>query len=139
MKINSIKTGFTLVELLVSIAIIGILTAVLMPNFIGSRQKAKDSQRIQELDSVKKALRMYYNDHQDFPVGTQCTDCLNSILLPYMNNISQIGYTYEQLDDGDAFRLTVGLEASGGDEDINSQSKCGVSAPIENIFAVCSY
>ncbi|MBP6891738.1 type II secretion system protein, partial [Candidatus Shapirobacteria bacterium] len=38
-----LKRAFTLVELLVVIAIIGILTAIIVPNFMGARERADDS------------------------------------------------------------------------------------------------
>lgn len=137
--------GFTLIELLVSIAIIGVLTAVLLPNFIGARGKAKDSQRIQELASIKNALRLYYNDNQSYPVGDNCGNCLNTILQPYLVNIADIGYTYSQTgtgtNAGDGFILKVGLESRGGDEDIKSQIKCGmgVGETAQGVYAVCLY
>lgn len=131
--------GFTLIELLVSISIIGVLTAVLLPNFIGVRQKAKDSQKIQELKSVKNALRLYYNDNQTYPAGDNCTDCLITPLEPYLVSISQVDYTYKQTNSGEGFILTVGLEAASGNEDINSQLKCGVGETAENIYATCLY
>lgn len=61
------KTGFTLVELLVVIAIIGILTMVSVSSFTSSKIKASDSQRKSDLDSISKALMMYYNDKGVFP------------------------------------------------------------------------
>ena len=131
--------GFTLIELLVSISIIGVLTAVLLPNFIGARQKAKDSQKIQELKSVKNALRLYYNDNQNYPIGTDCINCLNTVLQPYLVSISQIGYTYSQTNLGDGFVLKVGLESSAGDEDIKSQLKCGLGTTESNVYADCLY
>ena len=61
------RRGFTLIELLVVIFIIGTLTAIILPNFVSSRQRARDARRKQDLADIKNALRMYYNDNQSYP------------------------------------------------------------------------
>lgn len=143
MKKQNYDNGFTLIELLVSIAIIAVLIAALMPNFIGARQKAKDSQRIQELASVKNALRLYYNDNQKYPDCVDPGTCLNVVLKPYLVSINDVGYTYEQTGSGaaagDGFILRVGLESNAGDEDVNSQVKCGIGTTEDGVFATCLY
>jgi len=59
--------GFTLVELLVVISIIGILTMIGAVAYSGAQKKARDTQRKTELDALSKALMMYYNDNGVFP------------------------------------------------------------------------
>jgi general secretion pathway protein G len=56
------KKGFTLIELLVVIAIIGMLSALLVPNFMGARERARDAQRKSDLKQIQKALEMYRQD-----------------------------------------------------------------------------
>lgn len=132
--------GFTLIELLVSMAIIGLLAAILLPNFVGARQRAKDSQKIQELNSVKNALSLYYGDNQGYPDGSACDRCLDDLLKQYLGSISQIEYVYTQKDMGEGFLLTVALESGGGgNEDINSQAKCDIAEPEKNIYALCMF
>ena len=55
------KTGFTLFELLVSISIIAILTAIATVSFSGAQKKARDSKRIQDMNFVQKAAEQYYS------------------------------------------------------------------------------
>lgn len=126
--------GFTLVELLVVIAIIAILSAVLMANFMGARERAKDAQKINDLNALKSALRMYYNDHQAYPPNGSLDVLVGG---SYVASITNIGYTYTSTND-DAFVLCVGLEAGAGDEDIDSQKKCGITPQVNKIFAVCA-
>jgi len=129
------KKAFTLVELLVVISIIGTLVAILLPNFMGARERARDAQKIQDAYAIKNALRMYYNDYQAYPapVGTG-----NTIAIPtsYMAP-SGLGYTYSQTTTDD-FIIRVPLESGQGDEDENSQKKCGIAVPTPGIYAVCA-
>lgn len=60
MKKNS--TGFTLVEILVVIAILSGLVAILFPNFMAIRQRARDAQRKSDLKQIQKALEAYKGD-----------------------------------------------------------------------------
>lgn len=144
------ERGFTLIELLVSISIIATLTAILLPNFLGAREKAQDSKKIQDLAAVKNALRLYYNDNQFYPTGAGigCSgSTLSTALTNYLPNISDIGCTYFQEGSGDAFRLCVSLNSGAGDDDINSQKRCGIGTThcglgigitANNLYEVCA-
>ncbi len=61
--------GFTLVELMVVIVIIGILTSIGIFAFQSSQQKSRDSRRKSELSQVAKALEMYNNDVGSYPAS----------------------------------------------------------------------
>lgn len=63
------QAGFTLVELLVVIFIIGTLAALLLTNFVGVRGRATDAKKKSDLQQLKTALRLYYNDHNVYPAG----------------------------------------------------------------------
>jgi type II secretion system protein G len=54
--------GFTLIELLVVIAIIGALASVMLPNFMAARERARDSQRKNDVKQIQKSLELYKLD-----------------------------------------------------------------------------
>ncbi|MBI2195693.1 MAG: type II secretion system protein [Candidatus Levybacteria bacterium] len=74
------EKGFTLVELLIVIAIIGVLTTLLMANFIGVRQRARDAQRKSDLRQIQSALELYRSDQGSYP--QILPNCQNSIKSP---------------------------------------------------------
>ncbi|MDO8498064.1 MAG: type II secretion system protein [bacterium] len=59
---NVTRKGFTLIEILVVIAIISGLSAVLLPNFMGARERGRDSQRKNDLKQIQNALELYKQD-----------------------------------------------------------------------------
>lgn len=61
------KKGFTLIELLVAIGILAILSTLVMANINSARSRGRDAKRKADLNQVKTALRLYYNDNQSYP------------------------------------------------------------------------
>ena len=61
--------GFTVVELLVVIAVIGILIALLMPAVQQSREAARRTQCRSRLHQLSLAIHNYEDTHQTYPIG----------------------------------------------------------------------
>lgn len=64
------QKGFTLIEILVVIAIIGILASVVLAALNSARSKARDAQRKETLKQISRAAELYYNDNLAYPVTT---------------------------------------------------------------------
>ncbi len=62
------KNGFTLVELLITVAIIGILSAVVLTSMSGARNRAKDGRRISDIKQIQLALELYYDINTGYPL-----------------------------------------------------------------------
>jgi prepilin-type N-terminal cleavage/methylation domain-containing protein len=59
--------AFTLLELLVVMAIMAILVSIGLRSFGTVQQKSRDSRRKQDMQSISKALELYYNDFRHYP------------------------------------------------------------------------
>lgn len=131
-----LKRAFTLVELLVVIAIIGILTAIIVPNFMGARERADDSKIKQDMMAIKNALRTYYNDNQSYPPETNWS----SLVAPYIPSVTDFSiYTYKQGPNGESFTLGAEMEAATAQDLQNSWSSCGISEPeTQKTYYVCA-
>ncbi len=61
------KTSFTLIELLIVVAIIGILAAIAVPNFLNAQLRAKLARVKNDLVTLSKAHEMYFLDNNSYP------------------------------------------------------------------------
>ena len=61
------ENAFTLIELLIVVAIIGILAAIAVPNFLNARIKAKVSRVVSEERSISDSYLMYKLDQSNYP------------------------------------------------------------------------
>src|SRR3989344_1560142 len=63
------KSGFTLIELMVVIVILGVLSMVGITAFTSSQVRSRDAKRKADLANFQKSLEFYYNDYNSFPLG----------------------------------------------------------------------
>ena len=66
-SLRKVQKGFTIIELLIVIAIIAILAGLVLNNFQGAQAKARDTQRITDINNIHSKLEEYYNENGAYP------------------------------------------------------------------------
>ena len=79
------RAGFTLLEVLLVLAILGVIAAMVVPQLLGRQQKAMVDTTMSSVHGLEHALKMYAVDHDgEFPTGNQET--LSALLEPVDRN-----------------------------------------------------
>jgi general secretion pathway protein G len=86
--------GFTLIELMVVVLILGVLAAVIVPNVIGSADVAKAGAAKQDVAALMQALKLYRLDNGRYPSSDQGLGALSAkpTTEPIPNNYKTGGY-----------------------------------------------
>ncbi len=128
--------GFTLIELLIVISIIVLLTTVILVFVHGSILQARDSKRLAEVDSLNKALELYYTDQGKYPETSGWVKIeedakeegpFSQAVKPYLSQIPEdplypkvenpdtenekvFSYQYKSAEDGSDYKIHVEME-----------------------------
>jgi prepilin-type N-terminal cleavage/methylation domain-containing protein len=99
--------GFTIVELLIVIVVIGILATLVIVTFTGIQQKARDSKRKTDIGAVQASLESYYSSNNTYPTLTDLND-------PTWRSTNMKGFDSSALQDpkGSAATLIAGTAPS---------------------------
>lgn len=92
--INNKQRGFTLMELMVVIVILGVLASLVVPNLMGNKDRADRQKAVTDIVALENALDMYKLDNHRYPTTEQGMEALVTAptLAPLAENYSTDGY-----------------------------------------------
>ncbi len=128
-----LQRGFTLIEIMVVVVIIGLLAAIVAPNLIGNIDKAAVTRAKGDIRSIETALNLYRLDNFRYPTTDQGLQALVTNpgeatarnWKPYLNSVPSDPWsnTYQYLYPGQQREFDVfsyGADGQEGGEDINA-------------------
>lgn len=121
---DRLKRAFTLVEILVVLAILATMVVVPSIAYSNVSRNARDTRRMQDIDKVSAALQQYRSQVGTYPLAANY-DGLAEFLIPsYLSQLPEDpqganapdgGYKYEPAVDGTSFNLYAVLEKMEGE------------------------
>ena len=159
MQLNNKKKGFTLIEILIVVAIIGILASIVLVGLGPAQRQGRDARRISDLKQVQVGLELYFHKCGYYPGTAQviqpCEDFApiaagitravweagivatltgSNIGVPAIPNdpVTTKTYFYGVSTDGTSYVLGAGLEGSNTalDNDVDGTDVFGVNCNI---------
>ncbi len=70
------QSGFTLLEIMVVLVIIGIIASMVVPNLMGSQDTAREQKAVIDIGSLETALGMYRSQNYNYPTTEQGLEAL---------------------------------------------------------------
>jgi general secretion pathway protein G len=132
MNIKKVQ-GFTLLEVMVVIVILGILASMVVPNLMGSQERANMQKAISDVTALETSLSLYKMDNYDYPTTEQGLEALvdQTDIEPEPRRFPEDGYIkrlpkdpwgneYVLLNPGEQGKMdvfSVGPDGEAGTED----------------------
>jgi general secretion pathway protein G len=115
--------GFTFIEILVVVTIIGVLASIGIVSYQSVNEKSRDNKRKADIESIRSALEMYRADNGNYPVSLSSleTDYIQNLPTPPKSTDCTTGdyghsscYSPNGCSDGECagYSFTITLEAS---------------------------
>jgi prepilin-type N-terminal cleavage/methylation domain-containing protein len=133
------KKGFTLIEILIVVAIIGLLTSIILVGLGSFRARGRDARRIADLRETQNGLELYFTKNGSYPdvaAWANLTSALVSagIGVGSISNDPTSGwnYGYCRTTEGNNYVLAAYLEESGNT--VLSQYPAGTVFPCTPVL-----
>jgi len=130
---KSTNRGFTLLEVMVVIVILGILASMVVPNLMGSQERANMQKAVSDVTALETSLSLYKMDNYDYPSTEQGLEALvnQTDVEPLPRRFPEDGYIkrlpkdpwgneYVLLNPGEQGKMdvfSVGPDGEAGTED----------------------
>lgn len=136
------RLGFTLVELMVVVAIIGILATLIMVTLDNTKTTARNTRRLADIKELQLALKLFYNDNGYYPTAITAGNSISRNGVNYLLRVPENpkpwndgtcpnqGYQYKQIENGQ--RYTISFCVSDKTDDLDSGTKLATANGILN-------
>ena len=126
------QAGFTLIEIMVVVIIIGLLSAVILPNVLGKRDQAAKIKAEADISTITNQLQLYRLDNFVYPSTSEGLQALvsnpgKSTWTGYLNSLpkdpwgNQYQYAFPGNNNADGFDLwSLGADSQSGGEGSNA-------------------
>jgi len=134
--------GFTMIELMIVIVIIGILGTMAANTYIKSLARGRDAQRIQDMKEIQKGFEMYYAKHNDAYGATYGAMFSDGEVFPggeIKNKQTELSYSYPVVS-STSYCACAPMESKdkvGNYIYANSDAACNFNASIANKRSYC--
>jgi general secretion pathway protein G len=115
---NSRAKGFTLVELLIVVAIIGIVAAIAIPNLLNAIDKGKQKRTMSDLRAIGSAVEVYAIENAVYPTAASAAAIKTLIDPTYIKVMPTV----------DGWLNTIQVDSSAAGYTIYSQGKDGIGS-----------
>ncbi|WP_414148196.1 type II secretion system major pseudopilin GspG [Erwinia sp. BNK-24-b] len=88
------ERGFTLLEVMIVVVILGVLASLMLPSLMGNKDKADRQKAISDIVTLENALEMYKLDNNVYPTTEQGLNALvkKPVIAPVPRNYRHDGY-----------------------------------------------
>ncbi|MEF3280337.1 MAG: prepilin-type N-terminal cleavage/methylation domain-containing protein [Elusimicrobiota bacterium] len=127
------KTGFTLIEVMVVVVILGIIVAIASPKFSLLLARSKEKSVLANLSVLRESLRIYYSENATYP-----RDDLSSLYPKYISEIPKISLPNTSHPSSNFVRVvnsTSDITDSGFLSYVNDEN----SSAFGSVFIDCSH
>ena len=114
------EAGFTLIELMIVMAIIGVLAAIAVPSFVSTVRRAKEAALREDLHTIRDAISSYTVDKEKAPNGLD--DLVQAGYLKTVPKDPMTDRTDTWMTDHSDTLMTI-EETQGGIDDVHSGSQ----------------
>lgn len=135
MNNNNKQSGFTLLEIMVVIVILGVLASMVVPNLMGNKDKADRQKVISDVVALENALDMYKLENYRYPTTDQGLDALvnKPTSEPEPRNYPEDGYIKRLPEDPWGNEYILNSPGEHGKIDILSVGRDGEEGTDDDI------
>jgi general secretion pathway protein G len=114
------EAGFSLIELLITMAVIAIIAGIAMINLLGALNRAKQRSTMADMRTIAVGVEIYHIDKGFLPAASSMTQ-LRSVLIPYQASVVPVvdrwGHFFSYSQDGTNYTIeSFGRDGADGAE-----------------------